>query len=147
MEREEAGDATEQDSLEAHAITWPGYFADPEQVPPMPPVRFSNEAFGPLVAAMTDDAPDVANALAVSPALPDERFRGSGESRPPRGSATFLPVVDTTIESAIVGFRRPDQVNQILGAADLTGEISPKSKGGTRWTLSTQSGTTSVSGC
>jgi pimeloyl-ACP methyl ester carboxylesterase len=66
-EREEAGDATEQDSLEAHAITWPGYFADPEQAPPMPPMRFSNEAFGPLVAAMTEDAPEVANALTVTP--------------------------------------------------------------------------------
>ena len=33
----------------------------------MPPMRFSNEAFGPLVAAMTEDAHKVADALMVSP--------------------------------------------------------------------------------
>ncbi len=65
--RQQTGEATAHDGLEAHAITWPSYFADPGQAPPMPSLRFSDEAYGPLATEMTDNIQDVASALAGSP--------------------------------------------------------------------------------
>ena len=66
-EREQAGEATDDESREAHAIAWPAYFADPDNAPPMPPMRFSNAAFTPLAAEMADNLEQVAAALAHSP--------------------------------------------------------------------------------
>jgi pimeloyl-ACP methyl ester carboxylesterase len=66
-EREEAGAATDEESLEARLISWPAYFADPDNVPPMPPRRFASDAFTPLAAEMADNLSDVAAALALSP--------------------------------------------------------------------------------
>jgi pimeloyl-ACP methyl ester carboxylesterase len=66
-EREHAGEATEDESREAHTILWPAYFADPDGAPPMPPMRFANDAFTLLAAEMADNLTDVAAALALSP--------------------------------------------------------------------------------
>ncbi len=64
-ERERAGEATPTETHEARTITWPFYFADPENVPPMPPQRFSAEAFTGLAAAMGNDTDAAVAALAT----------------------------------------------------------------------------------
>ena len=66
--REEAGEATPEATLESMAITWPFYFADPDAAPPMPPKRFSNEAFAALATDMSEsDSGVVEDALAATP--------------------------------------------------------------------------------
>ena len=61
--RERAGEATPTETREAKAITWPFYFADPENVPQMPPQRSSTEAFTGLAAEMASGSDGVAAAL------------------------------------------------------------------------------------
>jgi pimeloyl-ACP methyl ester carboxylesterase len=53
--REEAGEVTAEQTSEAMAITWPFYFADSDGAPPMPPTRFSREAFTALRSEMADN--------------------------------------------------------------------------------------------
>lgn len=64
--REQAGEATAEESLEAMAITWPFYFADPDNTPPMPVKRFSNDVFAGLAGEMATDTDAVAAALAAT---------------------------------------------------------------------------------
>lgn len=64
--REEAGEATLEETLEAMAITWPFYFADPAAAPPMPTKRSSTEAFTELAAEMASDNDRVAAALSAT---------------------------------------------------------------------------------
>jgi pimeloyl-ACP methyl ester carboxylesterase len=65
-ERAMTGEGTPEDGLEGLAIMWPAYFADPENVPPMPPVRMSVEAYSGLAKEMAEGADEVARALAVA---------------------------------------------------------------------------------
>jgi proline iminopeptidase len=43
--RAEAGEATIEDAVQGLALIWPGYFAAPENAPPMPALRLSPECF------------------------------------------------------------------------------------------------------
>ncbi|HEY1510243.1 MAG TPA: alpha/beta hydrolase [Solirubrobacteraceae bacterium] len=65
-DRAMSGEGTPEDGLEGLAIMWPAYFADPENVPPMPPVRMSVEAYSGLAAEMAEGSDDVARALAAT---------------------------------------------------------------------------------
>src|SRR6188472_2666173 len=40
-EKDMAGEATPEESLEAFSLFWPSYFADPSSAPPMPHMEFS----------------------------------------------------------------------------------------------------------
>jgi pimeloyl-ACP methyl ester carboxylesterase len=60
------GDGTAEDGLEGLAIMWPAYFGDPENVPPMPPVRMSVEAYSGLAGEMAEGTDEVARALAAA---------------------------------------------------------------------------------
>jgi pimeloyl-ACP methyl ester carboxylesterase len=60
------GEGSEDDSLEMMRLVWPAYFADPANVPPMPPFRFSVPA-----GAMFEDI--VTELPALEKALPDVR--------------------------------------------------------------------------
>jgi hypothetical protein len=40
-----AGNGTDADFLESMEMFWPAYFPDPENVPPMPPMKASSEVF------------------------------------------------------------------------------------------------------
>jgi pimeloyl-ACP methyl ester carboxylesterase len=51
-EREKAGNATDADFLESTEILWPAYFADPENVPLMPPITTSAEVFSAIAPEM-----------------------------------------------------------------------------------------------
>jgi pimeloyl-ACP methyl ester carboxylesterase len=52
QERSEAGEATMEDAMEGLALIWPGYFAAPDQAPPMPPLRLSPECFAGTFASI-----------------------------------------------------------------------------------------------
>lgn len=62
-EREQAGEATAEESLEAHEIAWPAYFADPENTPPVPQLRMSVEVFTAITAELGDGIEQVQAAL------------------------------------------------------------------------------------
>lgn len=47
-ERETAGNGTDADFLESMSIFWPAYFADPDNVPLMPPMNVSLEGFSAI---------------------------------------------------------------------------------------------------
>ena len=65
-ERAMDGDGTQEDFLESLRLVWPAYFADPDNVPPMPPIRLSVEAYSGIINEVTVDADDVAAALATT---------------------------------------------------------------------------------
>ncbi len=54
--REDAGEATPEDSREALAMVWPNYFADPATAPPMPPLEFGTAAYAGTVASVAEHA-------------------------------------------------------------------------------------------
>lgn len=62
-ERAMAGHGTPDDGLEGLAIVWPAYFADPDNAPPMPPVRMSVEAYSGLAGEMLAGLDEVAAGL------------------------------------------------------------------------------------
>ena len=64
-ERELAGEGTDAEFREAMEIWWPAYFADPEHVLPMPPMRTSPPAYAGISAEMLDGLDRVAGELAA----------------------------------------------------------------------------------
>jgi pimeloyl-ACP methyl ester carboxylesterase len=52
QERAAAGEATEEDAVAGLAVVWPGYFAKPDQAPPMPPMGISNDCFAGTFASI-----------------------------------------------------------------------------------------------
>ncbi len=64
-EREDAGEGTPEERQERQQIAWPAYFADPENAPPMPPLRMCVDAFTGIDAEIADGADEVAAALAT----------------------------------------------------------------------------------
>jgi pimeloyl-ACP methyl ester carboxylesterase len=63
-ERQLAGEASEDDFRESMEIWWAAYFADPEHVPPMPPMRTSTAAYAGISADMMQGLEHVATQLA-----------------------------------------------------------------------------------
>ncbi|HTU85755.1 MAG TPA: alpha/beta hydrolase [Solirubrobacteraceae bacterium] len=64
-EVEKVRELTTQEQLETRRIIWPSYFADPENVPPMPPYVSSTDANKGLTAELSQGADEVAAALAT----------------------------------------------------------------------------------
>jgi proline iminopeptidase len=63
-DRAMAGQGTPEDFLESLRLVWPAYFPDPDNVPPMPPIRMSVEAYSGIINEVTDDTDRLAAALA-----------------------------------------------------------------------------------
>ncbi len=63
-DRAMSGEGTAEDFLESLRLVWPAYFPDPEDVPPMPPIRLSVEAYSGLINDVAADTDRVAAALA-----------------------------------------------------------------------------------
>jgi proline iminopeptidase len=61
-ERLYAGEGTPEESLEMMTLSWPYYFADPANAPPMPPVRMSDEVYAHIhedwMALMKEGRPE-----------------------------------------------------------------------------------------
>jgi pimeloyl-ACP methyl ester carboxylesterase len=64
-EVEKARELTTDERFETRRIMWPSYFADPENVPPMPPYVSSRDASKALTAELSDGVDEVAAALAT----------------------------------------------------------------------------------
>jgi pimeloyl-ACP methyl ester carboxylesterase len=60
------GEGTQDDFLESLRLVWPAYFADPDNVPPMPPLRLSVEAYSGIINQVTADTDRLAAALTVT---------------------------------------------------------------------------------
>jgi pimeloyl-ACP methyl ester carboxylesterase len=65
-ERAMSGEGTAEDGIEGLAIMWSAYFGDPENVPPMPPMRMSVEAYSGLAEEMAEGTDEVARELAAA---------------------------------------------------------------------------------
>jgi len=66
-DRAMAGQGTPEEALESLRIMWPSYFGDPENIPPMPPMRLSVEAYAGVIGELTADTDRLAAAVAASP--------------------------------------------------------------------------------
>jgi pimeloyl-ACP methyl ester carboxylesterase len=62
-EKDTAGQATPEESLEALSLFWPSYFADPASAPPMPSVAMSQAALLGLFADLTQRLPELEASL------------------------------------------------------------------------------------
>jgi pimeloyl-ACP methyl ester carboxylesterase len=62
-ERAMGGKGTPEDGLESLSIMWPAYFADPDNAPPMPPVRMSVPAYSGIMAEVMTGIEGVGDAL------------------------------------------------------------------------------------
>jgi pimeloyl-ACP methyl ester carboxylesterase len=76
-----AGEGTPEEGLESLRILWPAYFADPENVPPMPPIRMSVEAYSGMIGELTTDSKALSAALAATP-VPYGVLAGAGSPMP-----------------------------------------------------------------
>lgn len=65
-ERAMDGAGSQDDFLESLRLVWPAYFADPDNVPPMPPLRLSVDAYSGIINEVTADADRLASALAAT---------------------------------------------------------------------------------
>jgi proline iminopeptidase len=63
-ERAMAGEGSAEEAMESFAIMWPAYFPQPENVPPMPPMRISVEAYSGVIGELRETPEDVCRALA-----------------------------------------------------------------------------------
>jgi pimeloyl-ACP methyl ester carboxylesterase len=102
-ERAMSGEGTADDGLEGLAIMWPAYFADPENVPPLPPIRLSVEAYSGLNDEMTEGLEEIAAALATG-SVPYGVVAGAGSPIPwgqaARATAELSPRAFLTVVPA-----------------------------------------------
>jgi pimeloyl-ACP methyl ester carboxylesterase len=102
-QRAMAGRGTAEEALESLRIMWPAYFADPENVPPMPPVQVSVDAYAGIVSEATADTDRVAAELAACP-VPYGLLAGAASPIPwgqaARASAELSPRAFLTVVAA-----------------------------------------------
>jgi pimeloyl-ACP methyl ester carboxylesterase len=80
-ERAMAGKGTPEEGLESLGIVWPAYFAQPDNAPPMPPVRMSVPAYSGIIAEVMTGLEEVADALG-SGEVPYGVIAGAGSPMP-----------------------------------------------------------------
>jgi pimeloyl-ACP methyl ester carboxylesterase len=80
-ERAMAGDGTPEEALESLRLMWPAYFANPEEAPPMPAMRFSIEAYAGILPETTQGTDEVAAALSRTD-VPYGVLAGAGSPMP-----------------------------------------------------------------
>ena len=99
-ERAMAGKGTPEEGLESLGIVWPAYFAQPDNAPPMPPVRMSVPAYSGIVAEVMTGLEEVADALG-SGEVPYGVIAGAGSPMPwgqaARASAELSPRAVLTV--------------------------------------------------
>lgn len=64
-EREKAHQLTPEEDLEAQRLLWGAYFADPENVPPPPPLKIAAEVFEGLMGEVATGTDEVVAALST----------------------------------------------------------------------------------
>jgi pimeloyl-ACP methyl ester carboxylesterase len=99
-QRAMAGKGTPDEALESLRIMWPAYFADPDNAPPMPPVRMSVPAYSGIIAEVTTGLDEVADALRTGE-VPYGVIAGAGSPMPwgqaARASVDLSPQADLTV--------------------------------------------------
>jgi pimeloyl-ACP methyl ester carboxylesterase len=102
-QRAMAGEGSPEEGLDSLRIVWPAYFADPDNAPPMPPVRMSVEAYSGIIAEVTTGNDEVAAALAVGE-VPYGLIAGACSPMPwgqaARASAELSPRAFLTVVTA-----------------------------------------------
>lgn len=102
-ERAMAGMGTSEEGLESLRMVWPAYFADPENTPPMAPIRMSVDAYSGIVAEVTSGTDEVAASLSTGQ-VPYGVIAGAGSPMPwgqaARASAELSPRAFLTIVPA-----------------------------------------------
>jgi len=94
---EQAGEASEAESLESLRIVWPNYFADPASAPPMPPMDINLQAHMGIWASLTEHCSGgtlTRGLPSVPPSLPVLFVHGAQSPMPVRtttGSAALIP--------------------------------------------------------
>jgi pimeloyl-ACP methyl ester carboxylesterase len=76
-----AGDADEDDLLASMRLLWPAYFADRAAAPPLPPLRFSPDAYAATFASLHAELPALAARLG-GVAVPTLFVHGAGSPMP-----------------------------------------------------------------
>lgn len=119
-ERAMAGHGTPEEALESLAMVWPAYFGDPENVPPMPPMRMSVAAYAGVIGHVTADTERLAAQLAESP-VPYGVVAGAASPMPwgqaARASAELSPRAFLTVVAGaghFPWFERPGCVRTAL---------------------------------
>ncbi|MFZ0388674.1 MAG: alpha/beta hydrolase [Solirubrobacteraceae bacterium] len=102
-ERAMAGQGTPEEALESLSIVWPAYFADPDNAPPMPPVRMSVPAYSGIITEVMTGLEEVADALRTGE-VPFGVIAGAGSPIPwgqaARASAELSPQPALTVVPA-----------------------------------------------
>ncbi|HEY2788705.1 MAG TPA: alpha/beta hydrolase [Gaiellales bacterium] len=121
--RENAGRASEEESLESLGIVWPNYHADPAAAGPMPPMRLSAEVLVATFASVVDhtDRGTLQAGLPRVPATIPVIFVHGAQSPMPvrtsRQTAALIPhaLVDVVAGSGhFVWYERPDAIAAAL---------------------------------
>jgi len=124
--REEAGAASDEESMESFRIVWPSYFADPPAAPPMPDMEI---AVGPFTATFASIAAEAEAGTLVSglprvPAgIPVVFLHGAGSPIPLRAStetAALIPHARVEIVERAGHFiwvEQPQRVRDAVAAA------------------------------
>jgi pimeloyl-ACP methyl ester carboxylesterase len=99
-QRAMAGKGTPEEGLESLSIVWPAYFADPDDAPPMPPVRMSVPAYSGIIAQVMTGLDEVADALRTGE-VPYSVVAGAGSPMPwgqaARASVELSPHAELTV--------------------------------------------------
>lgn len=77
------GEGTEADSIESMRLVWPAYFADPDNAPPMPPIKMSVAAYAAAYESMMNELPGLESQLSAI-SVPIGFLAGAGSPMPAR---------------------------------------------------------------
>lgn len=97
------GESTAEDPVEGLALVWPGYFAEPAQAPPMPPMEISIPAYSETFASIHDHLARGTLAKGLPKVTIPVTFLLGEQSPIPiehgRASAALLPTAEITVVS------------------------------------------------
>ena len=119
-EKDNAGESTPEEDLEALSLVWPSYFADPAAAPPMPPVELSQDANRALWADLQARLPELEASL-PSITVPVGVIVGAMSPMPPSagtGSADRIPGAWSHVEPGAGHFVWHESPGCVLAAMD-----------------------------
>lgn len=119
-EKDTAGESTPEDDVEAFALFWPSYFADPAAAPPVPRLRFSQRANQGLWADLEARMPELEASL-PSITVPFGVLLGELSPMPPSAgseSAAYIPGAWSHLEPGAGHFVWHEAPGCLLAAMD-----------------------------
>ena len=119
-DKDMAGEATPEESLEALSLFWPSYYADPSAAPPMPHLEFCQAAMLGLFGDVAARLPELENAL-PSITVPFGVLVGERSPMPPSAgtdSAARIPGAWSHVEPGAGHFVWYEAPGCVLAAMD-----------------------------